>query len=88
MEEDNLILLKNIKRIEVSDALLENITHSIQLSNEDRIPYYKVSVAATIIVAAMIVQIFFIVNSSKSNLTSLNQVSEFTEINNNMLYYE
>jgi hypothetical protein len=53
MEVDNLNLLKNIKRIEVSDALLENITHRIQLINEDRIPYYKVSVAATIIVAAI-----------------------------------
>lgn len=88
MEQDNLNLLKNIKRLEVSDALYDRISQQIERDIANKLPFYKVGIAASILFAMIISQVFFITNAGKMNTTQLNQTSELVEINNNTLYYE
>ncbi len=88
MEQDNLNLLKNIKRIEVSATLYDKITQRIELKRANTVPFYKVGIAASLLFAFIISQVLFISTSEKMNSSNINQPKELVIINNNTLYYE
>lgn len=88
MEQDNLNILKNIKRLEVSEMLYDKIAQRIELKRANTIPFYKVGIAASFLFAMIISQVFFITKSEKLNASNNRPTSELVEINNNTLYYE
>jgi sigma54-dependent transcription regulator len=88
MEQDNLNLLKNIKRIEVSATLYDKIAQRIELKRANTVPFYKVGIAASLLFALIISQVLFISKLEKMNSSNLTQPNELIEMNNNNLYYE
>ena len=76
MEQDNLNLLKNIKRLEVSDALYDRISQQIERDIANKLPFYKVGIAASILFAMIISQVFFI-----------NDLSFCSDLNNCFVFY-
>lgn len=86
MEPDNLDILKNIKRIEVSDSLYHTIESRFEKNRENNIPILKVSIAASFVIGLMLAQFYFLGFSSEINQS--NNEIELVEVNNNSLYYE
>ena len=56
MELDNLDILKNIKRIEVSDSLYHTIESRFEKNRENNIPILKVGIAASFVIGLMLAQ--------------------------------
>lgn len=88
MEQNNLNLLKNINRLEVSEVLYDKITQRIALKRSSTIPFYKVGIVVSILFALIVSQILFITKSQNLNVSDNKTTSEILEINNNTLYYE
>lgn len=86
MELDNLDILKNIKRIEVPDALYHTIECRFEKNRENNIPILKVGLAASFVIGLMLAQFYFLGFSSEINQS--NNEIELVEVNNNSLYYE
>lgn len=85
MEQENFNQLRNIKRIEVSEMLYDKISQRIAYKKANLIPLYKVNVAACLLFALVIGQVFIL---SQSKNTNTNPKNQLVEINNNMLYNE
>jgi len=88
MKQDNLNLLQNIKRIEVSDLLYDKIVLKIEQNRINTVPFYKVGIAASLLFAMIISQLFMISKSEKMNTPSIGKMINLVEINNNSLYHE
>ncbi len=88
MENDKLNLLKNIKRLEVSETLYDKIAQRIELKRANTVPFYKLGIAASLIFAIIISQVLIISKSDKMNSSNRYQVKELVEVNNNNLYNE
>ena len=58
MELDNLDILKNIKRIEVPDALYHTIECGFEKNRENNIPILKVGIAASFVIGLMLAQFY------------------------------
>ena len=86
MESENLDILKNIKRVEVPDALYHTIESRLEMNRENMIPLYKVGIAASLVVGLMLTQVYFLGLSSK--IDQANNEIGLVEVNNNSLYYE
>ena len=86
MELDNLDILKNIKRIEVSDSLYHTIESRFEKNRENNIPILKVGIAASLVLGLMLSQVYFLGLSNK--IDQSNNDFELVEVNNNSLYYE
>jgi hypothetical protein len=88
MEQDNLTLLKKIKKVEASPQIFAQIEQRIKHNKANVLPLYQVGIAASLLIGVFIAQ-FVILNKSFSNSASqMNAVTELIETNNNTLYYE
>ena len=85
MEQENFNQLRNIERIEVSEMLYDKISQRIAYKKANLIPLFKVNVAAFLLLALVIGQVFIL---SQSKNTNTNPNNQLVEINNNMLYNE
>lgn len=88
MKHDNLNLLQNIKRIEVSDLLYDKIVLKIEQNRINTMPFYKVGIAASLLFTIIISQFFLISKSEKMNESNIGKTINLVEINDNSLYYE
>lgn len=86
--QDNLHLLKNIQRVEVSEALYDKIVLKIVQDKANIVPFYKVGIAASILFTMIISQFFMISKSEKMNESNIGKTINLVEINDNSLYYE
>jgi hypothetical protein len=86
MELDNLDILKNIKHVEVPEALYHSIESRLEANRKNIIPLYKVGIAASLVLGLMLSQVYFLGLLSK--IDQSNNDFELVEVNNNSLYYE
>jgi len=88
MMQDNLHLLKNIQHVEVSEALYDKIVQKIEQNRINTMPFYKVGIAASLLLTMIISQFFLILKSEKMNESNIGKTINLVEINDNSLYYE
>ena len=86
--QDNLHLLKNIQHVEVSEALYDKIVQKIEQNRINTMPFYKVGIAASLLLTMIISQFFLILKSEKMNESNIGKTINLVEINDNSLYYE
>lgn len=88
MLQDNLHLLKKIKRVEVSEALYDKIVQKILQDKAKIVPFYKAGIAASILFAMIFSQFLLVLKSAKMNESNIGKNINLVEINDNSLYYE
>ncbi len=87
MKNDNLHLLKNIKKVEISDSVFDKITKRLENRVATVVPMYKVGIAAALILGLIFGEIYFI-SSRIQDTQQMAQLNELLKVNNNALYHE
>jgi len=88
MDQDNIDILKSIKRVEAPSSLYHKIEIHIKERNRNQvIPLYKVSIAASLIFGLILSQ-FYVLNNFTDNEDPTNYTIELLMINDNSLYNE
>jgi hypothetical protein len=87
MKNDNLHLLKNIKKVEISDSVFEKITKRLENRTATVVPMYKVGIAAALILGLVFGEIYFISRRTQDT-QQMAQLNELLKVNNNTLYHE
>ena len=60
MKQENLNVLQNIKRVEVSELLYDKIVLKLEENRLNTVPFYKVAIAASVLIGMIISQFFII----------------------------
>lgn len=84
--DQNIDLLKKIKKVEVADNLYDKIMLRIE-QKSNTLAFYKVSIAASLIIGLLLGEVVLVIQGNKDNPTS-SQITTLVTINNNSLYYE
>lgn len=84
--DQNIDLLKKIKKVEVADTLYDKIMLRIE-QKSNTLAFYKVSIAASLVIGLLLGEVFLVIKGNTDNLTS-SQITTLVTINDNSLYYE
>jgi uncharacterized protein YneF (UPF0154 family) len=87
MKNDNLHLLKKIKKVEISDSVFDKITKRLENRVAKVVPMYKVGIAVALILGLVFGEIYFISRRTQDT-QQMAQLNELLKVNNNTLYHE
>jgi hypothetical protein len=87
MEQDNLDLLKQIKKIAVSDAMYPKIMQRIERNKMTILPMYKVVIAASLLLGLITTELYIVQNRANP-IAETNKINNIIPINDNSLYHE
>jgi hypothetical protein len=87
MEQDNLDLLKQIKKIAVSDAMYPKIMQRIERNKMTILPMYKVVIAASLLLGLITTELYIVQNRANP-IAETNKINNIIPINDNSLYNE
>jgi hypothetical protein len=87
MEQDNLDLLKQIKKIAVSDAMYPKIMQRIERNKMTILPMYKVVIAASLLLGLITTELYIVQNRANP-IAETNKISNILPTNDNSLYHE
>ncbi len=87
MKNDNLHLLKKIKKVEISDSVFDKITKRLENRVAKVVPMYKVGIGVALIRGLVFGEIYFISRRTQDT-QQMAQLNELLKVNNNTLYHE
>lgn len=86
MQTDQLDILRNIKRVEVSHSVLTNINSAIQSERKNVISLFKVGIAASVLMVSLVGELYFL-KATESHEHAM-ESTDIVPVNDNALYYE